>query len=711
MKQILSLLILTVVTCFVSGQSSQNSTDSGSFADIMSTKVICKQEGKYIGWPSITKTDSGELLVVFSGNREAHVCPFGVTQMIRSSDNGETWSDPETINNTPLDDRDPGILETKNGTLLVNWFTSLAFDKDKYYDRNPTWKLHADKLGNETKKYWIGNWTRRSLNSGQSWEDPVKQVVSAPHGPIEMTDGRLLYVGTAVINGSKMMGVEQSCDDGKSWQYISTMPLNTDDDVAFYHEPHVVEIKNGKLIAMFRYQPRDRDQSYLRQSESYNGGRSWTTSHKISIWGYPPHLIQLNNGWLMVSYGVRREPFGEMACISKDGGETWETDKQIMINPAINSDLGYPASVQLDDGSIMTVYYQIDKKGEKTCLFSTHWRIRESEFEDDNAKVFVGVDHIKEEQRVDILIDDILFTSYLYIDTIPDLKKPVLFPIFSAKGSVVTRGYPLDPRPGERTDHPHQIGLWLNYGDVNNIDFWGNSNAIPDDQRDRMGTVLHKKVAQVKSGKSSGSLKVEMEWVNSDNLTLLKENTSFVFQAGENYRIIDRITTLTAQKGNILFEDTKEGMMAIRVNRALELPSDKPVVLSDVHGNITEVAKLDNTGVNGKYLNSEGIEGLDVWGKQASWVSLSGKIGNEDVSVIIFDHPENPGHTTYWHARGYGLFAANPLGQKTFTKGEKELNLSLDPGESVTFKYRVLIKSGLITSSEISDIYDSFVKE
>ena len=165
--------------------------------------------------PVLQKPTSGELLVVFSGNRDAHVCPFGITQMVRSTDNGETWTDPETINNTPLDDRDAGILETRKGTLLVNWFTSLAFDTKKFYDRNPSWKRHAGKLGDETKKYWIGNWTRRSINGGLSWEEPVKQIVSAPHGPIELSDGRLLYVGTGIVNDQKVIGVEQSLDDGQ----------------------------------------------------------------------------------------------------------------------------------------------------------------------------------------------------------------------------------------------------------------------------------------------------------------------------------------------------------------------------------------------------------------------------------------------------------------------------------------------------------------
>jgi len=352
----------------------------GQDAEIISTKVICKQQGKYIGWPSITKTRSGELLVVFSGNRDAHVCPFGITQMIRSADQGKTWTVPVTVNNTPLDDRDAGILETGEGTLLVNWFTSLAFDTKKSYDRNPSWKRHADKLGDETKKYWLGNWTRRSINNGQTWEEPVKQGVSSPHGPIELSDDRLLYVGTAFEEDEKIIGVEQSTDDGKSWHLISKIPIQPDDQIDYYHEPHAVELSDGKLVAMFRYNPPDRNQSYLRQSESYDGGRSWTTTHKTEIWGYPPHLIQLKSGLLLVSYGVRREPYGEMACISRDGGKTWETNKEIMINPAINGDLGYPSSVQLDDGSILTIYYQVDKEGEKTSLMSTHWRLEEGDF-------------------------------------------------------------------------------------------------------------------------------------------------------------------------------------------------------------------------------------------------------------------------------------------------------------------------------------------
>jgi hypothetical protein len=157
-------------------------------AQIMETKVIWKQENRYIGWPSITQTSSGELLAVFSGNRDGHVCPYGIVQMIRSSDKGKTWSQPETINNTPLDDRDAGILQTKSGTWLVNWFTSMAFDTEKNYAQHPEWVRHREKLSDKTINYWLGNWTRRSIDKGKTWEEPVKQLVSSPHGPIELKD-------------------------------------------------------------------------------------------------------------------------------------------------------------------------------------------------------------------------------------------------------------------------------------------------------------------------------------------------------------------------------------------------------------------------------------------------------------------------------------------------------------------------------------------
>jgi hypothetical protein len=381
MKNLISLTLII----FISGLSLKGLTQENDFgkdfnhpksiAIHVETKVLCKQENRYIGWPTIAKTKSGELLAVFSGDRDQHVCPFGIVQMIRSKDNGETWSEPETVNNTPLDDRDAGIIETKDGTLVVSWFTSLAFDKERYYEKHPSWKRHAGKLGPETRAYWLGNWTRRSTDNGLTWDDPVKQNGTAPHGPIELADGRLLNVGTGKIDGKKVNSVEESTDGGKSWQLISTIAIPEKEDMQFYHEPHVAELPDGKLVAQIRYQPTDKALHFLRQSESLDGGKTWTVAHKTPMWGYPPHLIVLDNGWLLSVYGVRRKPYSERACISRDGGKTWDIQNEIILKHAMNSDLGYPASVQLDDGTILTIYYQIDKKGEKTCLMGTKWRL------------------------------------------------------------------------------------------------------------------------------------------------------------------------------------------------------------------------------------------------------------------------------------------------------------------------------------------------
>ena len=353
-----------------------------SLATIISTKVICKQEGRYIGWPSITKTGRGELLAVFSGDRDSHVCPWGKTQMVRSSDNGESWTEPETINNSPLDDRDPGIVETTNGTLILSWFTSLAFEDEKYFSRVPdedkdSWKHHTEKISPESRKEWKGNWVRRSTDGGKTWENPFRTNVSSPHGPIVVDDGRLLYVGRGKMDGNVIIGVEESTDDGKSWQLISTIPLATGESMDDYVEPHMIQAKSGKLVVMIRYHEEDMLKWHMRQSESLDGGQTWSIFHPTSIWGHPPHLIRLADGRLLVVYGRRILPYGERGCISSDEGETWDVEHEIDLSRAPNGDLGYPASVQLDDGSIFTVYYQAEEQGQKPCLMATHWKINE----------------------------------------------------------------------------------------------------------------------------------------------------------------------------------------------------------------------------------------------------------------------------------------------------------------------------------------------
>ncbi|HLK29510.1 MAG TPA: PmoA family protein [Puia sp.] len=281
------------------------------------------------------------------------------------------------------------------------------------------------------------------------------------------------------------------------------------------------------------------------------------------------------------------------------------------------------------------------------------------------------------------------FTQFVFPDS---LEKPFLYPIYAPDGNLITRGYPLAPRPGEPTDHPHHIGLWLNYENVNGLDFWNNSFAIAADKKNLYGRIKTNGIAQMKSGKE-GILQYDAEWMNLAKEVLLKETTTFIFSANDRERIIDRITTLTAEQ-DVLFKDAKDGLLGLRVAHELELPSKDARLFTDDKGNVTKVAANNNSTVTGNYLTSEGKQGDSAWSTRAIWCMLYGKINNDSISVVIIDHPKNIGYPTYWHARGYGLFAANPLGAKIFSNGKDELNFKLEKGKSVTFRYRIVIASG-----------------
>jgi hypothetical protein len=350
-------------------------------AEILWTKAVCKQPGRYIGWPTACLRKNGELLAAFSGDRDAHICPFGKVQMVRSSDGGETWSPAETICNTQLDDRDAGLLELPGGDLLVAWFTSLAYepqirDRSKLKPGSPKfyWWLHDEKLPADVKKEWLGFFTARSSDGGKTWEKPARTLGSTPHGPILLKDGRLLYVGRYFKDKLCVISVEESRDAGKSWQPLSEIPAIPEEQKPhLFHEPHVVEAGDGRLVAQIRYHGADR---CMRQSESADGGKTWTVMAKTPLAGLPPHLIRLRSGQLVSVYGRRFDAFGEYACISDDHGRTWDVAHEIKLAGHFDGDLGYPASVELPDGAILTVYYQAESKGELTCLMATKWRVK-----------------------------------------------------------------------------------------------------------------------------------------------------------------------------------------------------------------------------------------------------------------------------------------------------------------------------------------------
>ena len=311
-------------------------------------------------------------------------------------------------------------------------------------------------------------------------------------------------------------------------------------------------------------------------------------------------------------------------------------------------------------------------------------------------------------RRIDVTVDGGPFTSYIWPES---LTKPVLYPIVSATGETVTRGFPLDPHPGERTDHPHQVGLWLTYGNVNGIDFWNNSTALAPTERTKMGTIVHLGCVRYESGPGSATLEVLARWVMPDGTAVLKEDTVFVFQAQERTRLIDRVTKLTALSGRVLFKDDKEGVFGMRVARWLEQPESKSQTFTDASGKSTEVPKSNGALATGEYVTSEGAKGDAAWGTRGRWCLLHGGAGGQETSLAIIDHPGNPGFPTYWHARGYGLFAANPLGQKQLSGGKTELNFALEPGQTATFRYRVVIASGSLSPNQIEERYRQFANQ
>ena len=312
-----------------------------------------------------------------------------------------------------------------------------------------------------------------------------------------------------------------------------------------------------------------------------------------------------------------------------------------------------------------------------------------------------------DKKQVDILFNDKLMTAYCYFDS---SRKPFLFPVNTVDGITVTRSYPFKMIAGERTDHPHHTGIWLNYESVNGLDFWNNSTAIAPEKRDHYGTIIHQTITDKKAKGNKASLSANSIWVRPDKKVLLNEQTTFNFSVRKNDFIIDRITTLTSTDTTVIFKDVKDGMFAIRVARELELPSKEKSSFVDDKGNITEVPP-STAGVTGMYYSSNGLEGDSVWGSKGNWAMLTGKKDNKDITIAIFDHPSNVGYPAYWHARGYGLFSLNPLGRKIFSNGKEELNFSLKPGQSVTFRYRVVIHAGTpLTKDEMNNFFADFEK-
>ena len=290
--------------------------------------------------------------------------------------------------------------------------------------------------------------------------------------------------------------------------------------------------------------------------------------------------------------------------------------------------------------------------------------------------------------RISVEIDGKPFTDF-FIGA--DVYKPYLHPLRAASGTIVTRHFPMESVEGETKDHPHHRGLWFAHGDVNGFDFWGSDPTYhkPDSAR-----IVLNKVLELKSGKKSGSLTALFDWQDPSGKALLTERRTMVFYSDPKLRIIDCDINLTAG-GRVKFGDTKEGTFAMRLAAGLEEPHKGAP------------AEPPRTGT---IVNSDGQKGEDnTWGKRANWVDYSGEIGGEKLGIAILDHPSNPRHPTYWHVRSYGLFGANIFGLHDFLNDKTaDGSLTLDPGKSLRFRYRVVIHPGDFQSAGVPEMYKEY---
>lgn len=348
---------------------------------LIDLKTISHQSNLYHGWPTLALQKNGDLLASWSGGREGHVCPFGQVVFMRSKDGGESWCWPRVILDSGLDDRDSGILETQKGTLLATTFTSLAYepilqraqDNGSWdADKMRRWMAAHHRLTEKERQNELGQWMIRSEDGGKTWSGKYPTVVNSPHGPIQLKDGRLIYVGKELWTGQRRIGVSESTDDGKTWKWLSQIPTREGDDPAEYHELHAVEMPDRRIVAQIRNHNATHARETL-QCESMDGGRTWTKPRSIGVWGLPSHLLRLRDGRVLMTYGYRRTPYGNQARMSEDG-RRW-SEPLTVSNDGASGDLGYPSTVELKDGTLVSIWYELLRGSSKAVLRQARWKL------------------------------------------------------------------------------------------------------------------------------------------------------------------------------------------------------------------------------------------------------------------------------------------------------------------------------------------------
>ena len=340
------------------------------------------QPFRYQAWPTVIRDENGTLYAACSGYRSSHVCPMGKNLFFISHDGGENWSCPMIINDTWFDDRDAGLTYLGNGRMLLTYFhndmslyTGVWRDTRILNTADPTARGAVEGILNSydllPKEEGKGAaYVKISDNYGMNWSDSIEVPLNSPHGPILTPSGRLLYFGR-LRAGDRWIGLYESFDKGESWEYISKVPYLTDGDVGKPFEPHIAELRDGTLVGAIRIEKPEELTIYMTRST--DGGNTWSVPTPTGIDGAPPHLLVLSDGRLLMSYGRRNHPCGSRAVISEDGGVTF--GEEYILSEGNSWDLGYPSTVELDDGTLVTVHYQAYGDDNKTSILYTKWKL------------------------------------------------------------------------------------------------------------------------------------------------------------------------------------------------------------------------------------------------------------------------------------------------------------------------------------------------
>lgn len=359
---------------------------------------------RYHGWPTLVKLTDGTLAVAVSACRIGHVCPFGKDLLFLSKDEGKTWSNPIIVNDTWLDDRDTGLCALPNGGLLISWFNAdytLLDVRDEAlrrdYSKGEMGLIDAYReTAIQVEEQHPGAYTRVSHDGGLTWGEATQVQVGTPHGPTMMNDGSLLYFAklssrdenNRVLDPAERHIVAmRSTDEGKTWTELGRPPMPEGQTCMKFTEADGLQLPSGRIVGAMRWQDigsPDFGGLSIYTTYSDDGGKTWAVPKPSGNWGAPPHLLYHSSGALLCSYGCRTEGrFSERVMVSYDEGETWELD--ICINDKSPVwDLGYPSTVELSDGSLLTAYYQryVDENGvadDKTSLLYTKWTLPERE--------------------------------------------------------------------------------------------------------------------------------------------------------------------------------------------------------------------------------------------------------------------------------------------------------------------------------------------